>query len=129
MSNLDGGYALSEAVTVLITVVNSIIRMICMYLIKLIGYHTESQEVSSIMTSIFISTFFNTAILLLLMDANTQYSILYWIPLKGEYTDLTENWYLQLGPSLILTMCINAVYPYCELGIYLVTKGLFRCLD
>ena len=100
-----------------------------MYLIKLIGYHTESQEVSSIMTSIFISTFFNTAILLLIMNANTQYTILYWIPLRGEYTDLTENWYLQLGPSLILTMSINAVYPYCELGIYLVTKGLLRCLD
>lgn len=42
MTNLNGGYALSEAVTVLITVVNSIIRMVCMYLIKFIGYHTES---------------------------------------------------------------------------------------
>jgi len=66
VKDLNGGYALTEAVTVMITVVNTIIRISCMFLIKCIGYHTETQEVSSIMTSIFISTFFNTAILLLI---------------------------------------------------------------
>jgi len=66
MKDLNGGYALSEAVTVMITVVNTIIKLICMYLIKCIAYHTESEEVSGIMTSIFIATFFNTAILLLI---------------------------------------------------------------
>ena len=115
--------------TVMITVVNAIIREVCMYLIKLIGYHTESQEISSIMISIFISTFFNTAILLLLSNANTEGTVLYWIPLRGIYTDLTEDWYLRMGPALVLTMFINSVYAYINFAISWSTKALFRCLD
>ena len=65
-----GGYALSEAVTVVITVVNIVIRTLCIFMIKKVGYKTISGEISAIMVTIFIATFFNTAILLLLADAN-----------------------------------------------------------
>jgi hypothetical protein len=39
-------------------------------MIKKVGYKTISGEISAIMVTIFIATFFNTAILLLLADAN-----------------------------------------------------------
>jgi hypothetical protein len=39
-------------------------------LIKMVGYHTETGEIASITLTIFIATFFNTAILLLLADAD-----------------------------------------------------------
>merc|ERR1712147_50472 len=63
-----GGYALGESVTVAITVVNTVIMMLCNWMIKKVGYHTISGEIASITVSIFIATFFNTAILLLLAD-------------------------------------------------------------
>ena len=50
----------------MITVVNIIIREISIFLIKKIGYHLESEEVTDVMRIIFIATFLNTAILLLL---------------------------------------------------------------
>jgi hypothetical protein len=56
----------------MITVVNIIIRELCIFLIKKIGYHLESEEVTDVMRIIFIATFFNTAILLLLTNANTS---------------------------------------------------------
>jgi hypothetical protein len=78
-----GGYFLTEILTVLITVVNIIITIICIVLIKKIQFHTVTVETAAVMSLIFIGTFFNTAILLILTAANTQYTILYWIPLRG----------------------------------------------
>jgi hypothetical protein len=127
---MQGGYAISESVSVAVTVVNTIIRTINILLIKYVGYHTESAEITAIMISIFVATFFNTAILLLLADADlNQYPLLSWIPLKGPYPDLTENWYLNIAPSLIFTMLLNSVYLYIEFAISFGTKALFRALD
>jgi len=35
-----------------------------------------------------VATFFNTAILLLLNQANTEDTVLEFMPLRGQYTDL-----------------------------------------
>jgi len=53
------------------------------------------------MTAVFISTFLNTAILILLTDANTQESNLAWLGLKGSYPDMTYDWYTDIGSALI----------------------------
>ena len=95
----------------------------------MVGYHTESGLLKGIMTAIWISTFFNTAILILLTNANTSYTFLNFIPLNGQYTDLTENWYINIGGSLVSTMTINSVYIYIDFGVSYGMKLLFRCLD
>jgi hypothetical protein len=60
-------------------------------LIKMVGYHTETGEIAAITLTIFIATFFNTAILLLLADADlSQVTIFSWIPIRGPFPDLTE---------------------------------------
>jgi len=129
-SQTVGGYTIGQLVTIAITVVNTIIRTLCIMLIKKIGYHTETAEIAAITMTIFIATFFNTAILLLLADADLkQVTILSWIPLSGPFPDLTEQWYIIIAPSMIMTMALNAVYPYIDFAISFGTLGLFRCLD
>lgn len=124
------GYAISESVTVVITIVNTIITMLCKFMISKVGYHTITGEITAITMSIFIATFFNTAILLLLADADlSQVLLLSWIPMAGPFPDLTEQWYIVVAPSLIMTMMINAFYPYIDLGISFGTLALFRALD
>ena len=82
------------------------------------------------MTTIFIATFFNTAFLLLLTNANTSQTFLYWLPLnKGYYTDLNENWYLDMSPALVLTMMINSVYMYFDFAMYFAMGAFFKILD
>lgn len=124
-----GGYAITESISIAITIVNMIIREVCIVFIKMIGYHTQSGEISAIMTVIFIATFFNTGFLLLLTEANTQYTFLKFLPFTGPYTDLSENWYLDIGPSLVLTMLINSVYLWTSFASSFATKALGRCLD
>jgi hypothetical protein len=94
-----------------------IIRDVCIVLIEMIGFHTETIQTAAIMTLITVATFFNTAILLLMTNANTSGTILSWIPLRGTYTDLNENWYLDVGTALIWTMLINSIYIYAGFAI------------
>lgn len=76
-----------------------------------------------------MATFVNTAFLTLLGNANVQYTKLSFIPFAGTYVDLTENWYLNIGPALVSAMLINSVYIYMDFGISYGTKFLLRCLD
>ncbi len=63
--------ALGKVVSFAIVIINTILRTIVMMLIKYIGFYTESEQTLNIKSSIFVTQFFNTAILLLLTGANT----------------------------------------------------------
>lgn len=122
-------YLLGNAISFMITAVNFIIRAINIKLVGCIQYHTKSQETEAITISIFVATFLNTAFLLLLSQANLQYNGLSFLGLNGSYVDMTENWYLNIGPSLVSTMMINSVYIWLDFGISYGTKTIFRLLD
>ena len=101
-----------------------------MEIVKWIRYHTVSQELRVITISIFIGTFINTAFILLFAQANTQQlTILSYFPFKGDYTDMTENWYLNIGPALISAMMFNSVYIYIDFAVNLTLKGVKRITD
>lgn len=127
-----GGEALGELVTVVITVINIIIKFICRILISWIGYATLTADITAYMCAVYITTFFNTAILLLLADANlSQVKVLSWLPglQKGPFPDLTEEWYLVIAPSLILTMFLNAISPLIEVSTYVISGAIKKSLD
>jgi hypothetical protein len=88
-------------VTFLITVVNIVIRTMNIALIDYVSMDKLSKKVTSIMTSIFVISFINTAIILLFTNANLEYSILAFIPLRNQYPDIDMNWYIEVGPSLV----------------------------
>lgn len=127
-----GGEALGELVTVVITVVNILIRTLCIFLITRIGYWTVTAEISAVAVSVYVTTFFNTGILLLLADADlSQIAWLSWVPFvqNGPFPDLTEEWYIVIAPSLILTMVLNALSPPIEIATYWITGIITKTLD
>jgi len=75
------GLILNNIVAVLISIVNIIIRKVNMTLIDVIGYNTETEKVQMIMKSIFWTSLVNTGIILLLTNANFEYSVLKMIPI------------------------------------------------
>lgn len=127
--DLSGGYLLTEFLSVGITVVNMIIRDISIVLIEFIGYHTETEQTAAIMSLITVATFFNTAILMLLTNANTEGTMLSWIPLRGTMTDLDLNWYTDIADALVWTMLINSVYVYLGFVMQAAMMVVFRSLD
>jgi len=57
------------AVTVIIIAINTILKEITIRLITWVKYDTHSQQLTSITNGIFIAQFFNTAILILIVNA------------------------------------------------------------
>jgi len=123
------GLALTNAVTVLVAVINIVIRTLNISLVDFIGYDTDSQRVSLVMLSVFWAQFVNTGIILLMTNANLRYSVLSMVPLRNQYPDLDKNWYLDIGPQLVKTMMIMAVYPWLEIFIFGGLKCLKRAMD
>jgi len=119
------GSGLSLSISFSIVVINFILREIMIVMIKQVGYHTETEQTRSIMVSIFVSQFFITAILILLTNANTQFTELSFLPFKGIYPDLTYEWYNDVAPTLLTTMLFNAVFPIIEfLGWFAIATAL-----
>jgi uncharacterized membrane protein len=79
---------LSNSIAYGIVIFNIVIREINIVLIQKIGLKTESALTHGIFLAIFVATFFNTAILILFTNADTDQSILSFLPLDGFYSDL-----------------------------------------
>lgn len=120
---------MSNLVTFLVSCINIVIRKLNIALIQKIGFHTESEQTSMIMTSIFVATFINTGIILMLTNANLTYSPLSMVPIYNQYADLDRNWYLDIAPALTQTMIIMALFPYPEFVGWWGIKKVFRMMD
>jgi len=89
----------SNSITVIITVINLIIRRVTISLISWIGYDTHSQLVTAITNGVFAAQFFNTAILVLLVYANfSEFGI---TSFDGPFYDYQPNWYSIVGYKIV----------------------------
>ena len=108
---------IGTGISFIIVILNYILRLIIIYIVKIIGLHTETNQTKIIMTWIFIVQFFNTAIFNLLTYANLKESLGISI-FKGSYPDFTFGWYLDVGVPLVTAMIINAVFPLIEFAMW-----------
>ena len=75
------------------------------------------------------ASFFNTAILLLLTQANTEHTVLGWLNLHGAYSELSADWYILIGDALVWTMLLNALTLYISCFTEMFTAALSRAWD
>lgn len=104
----------TNSVTIVIVVINLILKMITISLITWIGYDTYSELMTKITNGVFYALFFNTGILLLLVYANLgEVSLGLGLSktFKGPYPDYTAEWYKIVGGTLVSTMLLNAFMP------------------
>ena len=81
----------------LINAFNYFLKQLNYDLIKLIGFNYESEEIMQIMTFIFISQYINTALLLMLTNANFEDTPLSFIPINNGFADFSGDWYVLVG--------------------------------
>jgi hypothetical protein len=109
---------------------NYFLRLLIIALIIYIGKDTESEQTRLITYSVFVVQFFNTALLLLLVNANLseQFGFLGKI-FKGKISDFDSYWFGDLGKNLVMAMIYNTVFPIIEaVGFWGMRFG-FRLLD
>ena len=101
----------TNGITVIIIVVNVILKKTTIGLITWIGYDTFSELMTRITNGVFIVLFFNTGLLLLLVNANLSEVHILSSIFDGKYFDYSPQWYAAVGSVLVQTMLTNAFMP------------------
>ena len=106
---------LGGSIAIIIVVVNLLLKMIIVSLSVWVGEETQCKQKSLIKDSIFYAQFFNTAFIILLVNANLGERS--FVPgfiksnLNGPFYDYYPEWYNDVGLKILQTMVINAVVP------------------
>ena len=66
------GITIGASISLIIVVVNTILKETTIRLITWVGEDTQSERITSITLGVFVAQFFNTGIVLLLVNANLQ---------------------------------------------------------
>jgi len=121
---------LSQMVGYFIIGINFVLRLFLIQLICMIGQHTESSQTNSITNGVLLVQFFNTAILLLFVNANMsqQSSVLGYV-FKGNLPDFSQVWYTDIGNTLVGAMIFNVMWPIIEFFVFWFQREGLRILD
>lgn len=113
---------LSFLSVVMVVCINVLLARILDVLVAMEKHHTESSHVVSRVIKVFLAQFCNTALLMVVINANLDYFVdesastafmLSALPiLTGKYSDFTPAWYDDVGVALMLTMVINTFSPH-----------------
>ena len=89
--------------TFIIIGVNQVLRAVIITATIWIGEDTWSEQLSSVTNGIFYAQFFNTGILILMVNANLQEhtNIPFHSYFKGPYTDYSPQWYADVGQKIV----------------------------
>jgi len=122
---------LGQSVAFIIIAVNLILRNVIIKGITWVGQATNSEQLSSITNGVFVAQFFNTGILLLLINGNLaehqpKFLTKYF---EGPFYDYMPDWYSNVGFKIVQTMIINAIMPYVALVTAIVVPALKQKLD
>jgi len=122
--------AIGQSITGFIVVVNLILKTLTISLITWIGYDTHSEMITKITNGVFIAQFFNTGLVLLLVEANFTETFTFASGIfEGQFSDYSESWYQKVGYTLTQTMIINAGMPVATQVIGDVMKWFFQRMD
>ena len=105
-----------------------------MFIIKLIiyiGKDTESEQTRLITNGVFIVQFFNTALLLLMVNANLaeQGSFFSIFSRSVGMPDFNTQWFNDIGTTLVGAMLFNVYWPVIEFFVFFGIRSLKRLLD
>jgi hypothetical protein len=118
-----------NGVAVSISVINILLRAVGTKLINNIGYHYVDQQIAQIMTLIFVSQYINTGIVLIVSNANFANTPLSLIPVRNQFSDYSDDWYLEVGSTLEKTMMVASFMPFVSFTMAYFKNSAFKFLD
>lgn len=129
--SLIEGKVYNQLVTTGIVVINMILRIFIIKLIIYIGKDTESEQTRLISNGVFVVQFFNTALLLLLVNANMseQGGFFDILSKQSGIPDFNSTWFNEIGTTLVAAMLFNVYWPVVEFFVFGGMRQAFRLMD
>lgn len=122
---------LGQSVAFIIIAINTILKIVIIKGIEWVGEDTNSEQLASITNGIFVAQFFNTGILILLVNGNMSEHAPKFLTkfVVSTFYDYSPEWYETVGFKIVQTMIINSIIPYVTLGTSFVIPRILRGLD
>jgi len=94
---------IGQSIAFVIIGFNILLKTLIINLVYWIGEATFSEQKTTITNIVFYAQFFNTAFLILLVNANLSERHPKWFTkyFKGSYYDYTPDWYLDVGLKIV----------------------------
>lgn len=113
-----------------LSIFNVLLRYLVIYAVTWIGYETQTEQLQKVTIVTFACQFFNTAFLLLLVNADlSEQPIPTFGFNKGSFGDFNSQFFKTIGNTLISTMIFNSFYPLIEAVGYWAMRLAFRWMD
>lgn len=121
----------NQIVKFAIIAINYVLRLFIIKLIIYIGKDTESEQTRLISNGVFIVQFFNTALLLLLVNANFNEQGFPFTMFSSEkgMPDFNDKWFNDIGSTLVGAMMFNIYWPVIEFFVFFGMRSTFRLMD
>lgn len=114
-------YAIAKSLiflTALSTVLVNFILQVLMDKLAVLERHSSlTSQQRGVTSRLFWGLFFNTAVIILIVNAdlepylNGRFAWVYSI-LPGDFADFSQEWFYQVGVSIMITMFLNTVNPH-----------------
>ena len=96
-------YGLS--ITLTIVVINQILKILIVRMVEWIGIDTISMQMGIVTKAVFLAQFFNTGIIILIVNANLQEhrpKEIFGL-FRGPYSDYMPEWFSEVGKQIVIT--------------------------
>ncbi|RHY92098.1 hypothetical protein DYB37_003768 [Aphanomyces astaci] len=115
------GLLIAAAITVIL--VNTVLRGVFYAFGTFERHSSESNKAAAVVLKLFFAQWINTAVIVLLVNANLGNVPVIQFLLAGKLTDMERGWYTSVGAGITLTMLVNVVTPH--LGPLLAAYVIF----
>ena len=103
--------------------------MVCIAMVDWIGYPTETERLSWTTNVTFYVQFFNSGVLLMLINADLSEQPFSFGLTSGHFSDFNARWFKTIGNILVGAMTFNMYYPVIEAVMYWCMRAFGRCRD
>ena len=100
---------------------NTLFRYLLMFIFAKVGFNTVTQEMKWVKWGVFLVSFINSAMVILVMGAKTDYD---WVDehdqplLKGKYRDFTTEWFANNSSILVSNLLFNIISNIMEYVVF-----------
>lgn len=120
----------SQSISFFIIGVNYFLKVVIISLVEWIGQPTVASQMYLITVGIFAAQFFNTGIIILLINANlSEHSDGFDLIFQGRFSDYSPLWYQDVGSKIVSTMIINSILPISSMCSTFATPFAKQFLD
>jgi hypothetical protein len=116
-------------IPLMIIIFNVCLKTLAIFLVSWLKSENKTVEIAAIQSSVFFLMFFNSALSILLINANAPSVSSDFLLFNGLYTDFSDDWYDKISQFFISPMFVQLIFPLTYIAVDLILQKGLAMLD